>query len=316
MQLDVLFQLPFHLIMKIFSFNPRLPSFHRSIVISHHLKKKYCHQCGEYIEGFIHAHERRARYKSKEYKYLSMYLHVEMNLNLNKKSMYHGAITQQEFDDFFKYKDYFKIPIRVILLKSRIQYYYNFKKFCNHRSKRIIPMIDTQQFNIFENPNIYSVNDFQQQYPQFSNYDILNSSTLYTSSRSFFEKDDKNHEKNILDIIQQCVKYDFEFMSFFYTSFIKYESVLNYFSTLNLKKTIHIMSQQSSTPDELFLKVIEGDIDSVKYIAEKKLNRLFKKNRWFFIDLYDNMEDASEYFTLFNVMEETLEIRNQLAMIS
>ena len=302
MYLCSLYKLPFHVTMKIMEYNPRLPYMPRSIVLSKHFAKKYCKYCGNYIEGKLHAHETRPTFRPKLYKYMSV--NLSLLGSVNKKQMIHCKLRQY----LRMFNQEYQIPIRAVFLKTGILYYYNFKAFCNLRSKTIIPMVDIRQFNIFHNPNFYTVSNFISEYPQYNYAEIFYTFYFSSFNRNYYIKDSPEHEIMIHNIMTKIIKYSHHFMNFFYSSMAKYESILYNFLTMDIESTMKVLINNQS-PDTLFLKAIEFNLKCIDYLEEKKLSRLFYKNRRFFIDLYDTVKEAKDYFTLLNVMDDTLNVR-------
>ena len=300
-----LFKLPFHLQVKIMSFHPRLPRLNRSFVIVGHLSRKYCKKCGEYMERLKHAHEPLARYKKKEYKYMSVNLTLTIHLNYIKKSCF--SIPFKTYLNLIENCN--QVPFRAVFLKTGIQNFYSFKNFCNLKSKRIIPMIDICQLNIFRNPNTFTITEFVKNNPEFSLQQVWNSRCMFTTSRAWKFVHDSHHLKTIQNIMSQITMYDDNYIYFFYKSILSYECLLESFLKISPKNTINLLSDFYFTRDKYFLKAIEMDFKCIEHIPEKRLERLFKKNRRFFIDLYESEINIKEYYTLVNILEETLEPR-------
>jgi hypothetical protein len=169
-------------------------------------------------------------------------------------------------------------------------------------------MVDIRQLNIFHNPNFYTVSNFKAHHPEYNYQDIFYTYYLSSLNRNYYIKDSSEHEIMIHNIMTKIIKYSHQFMNFFYSSMLQYESVLYNFLTVDIESTIKVLIKNQS-PDTLFLKAIEFNLKCIDYMEEKKLSRLFYKNRRFFIDLYDNVKEAKDYFTLLNVMDDTLDIR-------
>lgn len=303
MFLSTLFKLPFHLQIKIMSFHPRLPRFNRSFVIIAHLSRKYCKKCGEYIERLKHAHEPLARYKKKEYKYMSVNLTLTINLYYIKKTCYsiplktYLALLENCIE---------RLPFRAVFLKTGIQNFYSFKNFCNFKSKRIIPMIDICQLNLFRNPNTFTIVEFVKNNPEFTLSQVWNSRCLFSSTRTWNLIDDTQHLNTIQTMMSQITMYNDNYIYSFYKSVLSYECLLESFLKINSKKTINLLNDFYFTRDIYFLRAIEIDFKCIEHIPEKRLERLFKNNRRFFIDLYEKEKNIKDYFTLVNILDETL----------
>lgn len=302
----VLLDIPFHLQIKIMSYRPRLHKFPRTIVLSKHLSHKYCQICGEYIEGLkytgepfpVHAHTSRYYYTQKETKFLKIKSSYATNLHKYEFSRHH--VTVQEYDDCFEMD--VRLPFEIIFQKKGLQYYYNFADFCNQKSKKVKPMIDYRMTNIFENPNCWLSPTFVELFPELSLEMIHNVRMIYLPETFYLKKDSLEHEKNINIILSSAVKYNQNFVKLFFTSMLKYRSILNSFLQIDLRNTIETMNLSVRTPNFLYIKAIDFDIQAIDYITEKKLVTLFSFYSSFFIQLYEKDENASNYFTLHDII--------------
>jgi hypothetical protein len=173
-------------------------------------------------------------------------------------------------------------------------------------------MIDYRMTNIYENPNCWLSSRFVELFPELSLETIHNVRMLYLPDTFYLKKDSFEHEKNINIILSRTVMYNQNFIKLFFTSLLQYESILYSFLQIDLKNTIHAMNLSLRTPNFLYIKAIDFNIKAIDYITEKKLVGLFSYYSSFFIKLYEKDENACNYFTLYDPLQETFEQRQIL----
>jgi len=308
--------MPFHLQIKIMSYRPRLHKFPRSIVLGKHLNNKYCKVCGEYIEGLkytgdpypLHAHTSRYYYAPKETKYLKIRSYYATHLYKKQFPSHH--VTIKKYDECL-HGD-IPLPFEIIFQKKGLQYYYNFADFCNQKNKKIQLMIDYRMTNIFENPNCWLSHTFIELFPELSLDTIHNVRMIYLPDTFYNQKDSVEHEKNINIILSKAVLFNKNYIRLFYQSLLQYESVFYSFLKIDLKNTIDSMNLSLQTPNFLYIKAIDFNMKTIDYITEKKLVSLFSSYSSFFIKLFEKDENATNYFTLYEPLQETVEQRQIL----
>lgn len=306
-------KVPFVLQRKIIDYMGILPK-HPDVLkrnLSDHLKTKYCSVCGEYLEiyhhdgscaNYRHYHNlinRKEMFQETCFKYEvmlpSFFIHLSRFVRriqrISKRRSAFSSLDFDRFDLFYKNEYGRAIPdyytIRIIYRKRLKQFIYRFNE-----DGVLNPIVNILDMNIFYNPDVdmieYRMDEtipysFSMKQPYVvTNVDsyrhhVQIKKILYFSMR-------KHHPTNFV---------------FFDEYFINYPTFLIEFASNHLKECIEMMLRNLDKEGmETYMRIIlQLYPDGLEWITEDELKRWFKKDRAFFIDLYDSSLIAQRYIS-------------------
>lgn len=303
--------LPFELQRIILDYRPRFVLPKNMFRISNHLKKKYCETCGEYINypirftnrppRHVHGNLKRIRYKEKSITYETFCPLLKLGLEKKKSNFF--RMTTKKFRELKRFD--IEIPIFLIAArKNYVQHFYNFRRLINGKSMFIIPMIDVSSFNIFENPDCFLTNDLGQ---KFDIQQVEWNRIIMNIPPTFDVPSSHSHIKNIEKIFGMFVTIFPEIIPHLTSVFIQFPCVLDI--CLNLQPEFLVKSLTVFTPMWVFQRILKHKIHLIKYISDRLLTKIFRRDKKFFIDLYQQYENANEYFEIYDPLEDTLAFR-------
>lgn len=292
--------LPFVIQREIMDLKPRLPKNKFIAKLNKHFSNRYCEKCGEYIDYKYknnnypkHLHYGRKKFTKNKYKYIGFYPIIYpfqlQDLKINAISISCYNIVS------FKHI----IPLKIYFLKNSTSYFFNFKKYINGKTKKILQMINLLNINIFKNPNFYYFENQNFNYDnryflgKYKKFDLINS---------------ENHYKKIINLFDKLFIYYYN-DELFYKAIKNHRFILNYYAYYHPKETILSLLNYKYVIDEIYLKIIKINIQSIEYISEKKLIKLYNNNRSFFHDLQKKNKNVDNFFHFFDPIEDTLYFR-------
>jgi len=292
--------LPFVIQREIMDHSPRLPNNIHIKKLSKHISNRYCNTCGEYIDLKyinkkypVHIHYGKKKFVINKYKYIGIY---PINF-LSLKDLKMNAMSLSCYNILLMND---RIPIKIYFLKESIDYFFNFKKYVNGKTRKLIQMINLVNINIFKNPNYYIFRDFNFNYnnyyfvSQYRDYKLINSD---------------NHYNKIIELYNKLFIHNYNYY-LFYDSIIKHYYILNYYAKFYPKEIIiSLLNCKNICNINLFYEIININIKSLEYIPEKKLIKLYNNDPTFFHNLYRTNENVANFFNFFDPIKDTLYFR-------
>lgn len=288
-------RMPFIIQRQIMDFKPRLFPIHNYATLRKHLSKRYCQTCGEYIDLVHHInkpyprhiHRGRKKFQPKRYKYLSVFPSIHFHLNHELIKTYSCVI----YSYFNMTTEGMTLPFKILFLKKQVEYLYNLKKMVNNEYKKCVPMYNIQNINIFHNPDFIWI-DHPELFGYFNRYVVFDQPL----QRGCFI--------DLFDMLKHKYIYNIEYYYFYYM--LKDKNVFYYLADGHPTDVINVFEHYNLLCSNLFLEKLDLYPLLLNYLSERKLRKIYEKNRSWFLERRDQL---NEYIELFCPLEETHALR-------
>jgi hypothetical protein len=325
MELDLdplITELPFIMQMKIMEYRPRLFKLSEKVlqVMEKHLNTRYCNICGEYIDCIryrnrkppFHVHPSNknlyARYtpKKKQYQYINPTIE---DLFLHERPLHTVSTLKYTLHSSYQYD---QLPVRFKYRVHGPRYFFNFTRLINYRSRVMILSNDPRHKNVFENPEVYVVDTYDD--------------NIYVDSPD--DNDDVDvpcrggpcHLEKIAIIFRQILNVYPYIWNHLINRKEVYQCVplllvmverapMNVIHRLIYRNFVNMHKEEA---DNLLLIVLKHNYRLLEYITERKLGQLFRKNRDFFFTLQEKYPEVKDYFYFQDSLEITKSARISL----
>lgn len=288
-------RMPFIIQRHIMDYRPRLLPIKNYRVLRKHLSHRYCASCGEYIDLLHqldrpfprHVHRGMKKFRPRRYKYLSVFpsMHLHLNHELVKT---HGCV-------IYVYWNYtnegLTLPFKILFLKKQVEYFYSFKKLIHDEYKKCVPMYNIHNINVFHNPDFVCIDN-----PDvFGYYDTQVVTELPMRRERFID---------LFIMLKHNYIHNIEYYFFYYI--LQDEDVFRCLVEWNPYDVISVFDHYNLLCSSFFLKKLDTYPFILDYLSERKLKKIYDRNRSWFFDRWDRLVD---YIELFCPLEETYDLR-------
>lgn len=265
--------LPFFLMIHIFSFNPRLKQIPNYNIIKNHLRKKYCHVCGEYID----IHNIKYYPKHIHLKYQKLYKYKNTDIYCIQRASPINILflvsNQMPFEEF-QYLKKIKYKFKIIYKKKHLKYIYNFKNILDHKNYKLDLFVNLVDLNVFKNYEFFFENDFKFIFPFLSN-DKLNHYNVIELSKIQQSYSLCHQINEILNLNFNFLLYIYLILLVDYYKFILLQYLMKHDYILNFDKI----------PLSIYVSLIEFDYKYIEYIDCNILKKCIQNYTFKFIQL-------------------------------
>jgi len=315
---ELLSNLPFSVVLYALDFKPRFIMTPQIKRVVEHLGLRYCKRCGEYIDIecrgkpkklFRHLHFPQRKFSSKKYRYDIIYPHFFTHLtenNQNHVSAHQYKMLLQEERQL--------IQVQMVVRIRSPKHYYNFSKLLRETSRRIIPMFNVRDYNMFSNPQCFTVRQFMRLNPTLNPKNMQHSEHIQSINIFPCTIMNVSHQFRISNILVEMMSiYLPHDWLFYYHGFLIDHPKILWTLIKNFRTdTINVLLKEWNTPSSLWIYLIERDVSIIEDISERKLKSLYGEYRSFFHSLFKKHYSCKYYFELYDPIQETFFFRNYL----
>lgn len=212
----ILERLPFVLQKEIMEYAPRLEIFPNTKLLRKHFEKKYCKECGEYIDLYHHRQRKPPQhfhYKKKKFKYefrswiyryekLCFYLHFWKHKKTHSLpyNVYTSLLNQTDLNLSIEKK------YRIVYRQKSIRFFYDLRDLITNKTNCLTVKINTIDMNIYTNPDIFL--------KEFGDYETI-PALSYSKIVLFENVGSSFHKQQISKIISNILKHRFSYFNMF-----------------------------------------------------------------------------------------------------
>lgn len=300
-------RLPFVLQRRIMEYKPRLIMLEKDL--EKHLRTRYCAVCGEYKDFIqlsgrkppIHIHPKmmRMRFTRPKKRYEVIYGKI-VNLFCNDRMAHTVSNTQYLINN----EQHRKLTTRLLCRIRGPRFFYNFSRWLNGKSRSPRLSRDPRYENVFENPEIYIVDQDDVFVSNWKNKDTL----------QYVERRSTCHLEHVASIIRQVtIVHPFIVHQLFKRKeFYQFTPILLTMVDMFPRHILHYLSAgrvDKEDSNRLLLDVLRYNFHLLEHISERKIIQLFQIDRDFFFDLMEEHSEAQDYFYFVDSLEITQSAR-------
>ena len=307
-------ELPFIVQRTVMDFSPRLPWMTNIEIVLRHISTRYCPQCGEYMDYSCkrrpvrHIHFGRAKYRLDVYRYEARDVSLFMNL-FNKPHI--TAITRAAYR-IRKIRD-FKTDMRLIFRVRGNRVFFNLSRILQARSFHPTEMMNIKDFNIFQNPEFYTPEEFAMYiHPGMTMHDGNMNRSFHLRAARIQRVDTDNHYRHIFKTICQLMRWSDHYMVIYIDLMITHPLLLSMLIHLYPQQTMDTLCESKKTPDDFLLDLIKNDVRLLQHIRDRKMTDLFSRHSSWFTTLYETNDLAREYFSFIDPVQDTIDVRENI----